>query len=83
MDWSNESIKAMKQPASSDNFAVRDPRIHNGEPVFAGTRVPISILMDYLESGDGLDVFLDQYPVVRREQATAAIRFMREALLST
>lgn len=69
-------------PARGEPFAVRDPGIRGGEPVFAGTRVPVRVLLDYLEGGDGLDAFLEQYPAVRREQAEAAIRVMREALLS-
>lgn len=60
----------------------RDPRVHGGDPVFAGTRVPVQILVDYLEGGDGLDLFLDQYPTVKREQAEAAVAIMRQALLS-
>ena len=61
---------------------ARDPDVHGGEPVFAGTRVPVHILVDYLEGGEGLDLFLDQYPTVTREQAEAAIAIMRQALLS-
>lgn len=76
----NADIK--DRSASAEPFMVRDPEIHSGEPVFAGTRVPVRILVDYLEGGDGLKVFLDQYPAVRREQAEAAIRVMRDALLS-
>jgi len=60
----------------------RDPEIHGGDAVFAGTRVPVQILVDYLEGGDGLDLFLDQYPTVSREQAEAAKAIMRQALLS-
>jgi len=39
--------------------------------VFAGTRVPVEILIQHLAAGDGLDVFLDDFPSVRREQAVA------------
>ena len=60
----------------------RNPEIHGGDPVFAGTRVPVQILIDYLEGGDGLDLFLDQYPTVSREQAEAAMAIMPQALLS-
>ena len=44
-------------------------RILGGVPVFSGTRVPIRILNEYLEAGDGLEDFLDQFPSVSREQA--------------
>ena len=53
-----------------------DPEIHSGDPVFVGTRVPVRILLDYIEGGDSLDVFLDNYPGVSREQAIA---FLEEA----
>lgn len=43
----------------------RDPDILSGTPVFTGTRVPVKILFDYLEAGDSLDIFLDEFPSVR------------------
>lgn len=52
---------------------VRDPDIKGGVPVFAGTRVPIEILFEYIESAEGLDGFLAQYPGVSHEQAVAVI----------
>ncbi len=58
----------------------RDPEILGGTPVFVGTRVPVRILFDYLEAGDSLEVFLDQFPSVRREQAIAALELAREVL---
>jgi uncharacterized protein (DUF433 family) len=51
----------------------RDPEILGGTPVFVGTRVPVRILFEYLKAGDSLEVFLDQFPSVRREQAIAAL----------
>jgi uncharacterized protein (DUF433 family) len=53
-----------------------DPDIHSGDPVFVGTRVPVRTLLDYIEGGDSLDVFLDNFPSVTREQAIA---FLEEA----
>jgi uncharacterized protein (DUF433 family) len=47
--------------------------VMSGTPVFAGTRVPVQNLIDYLEGGETLDQFLDDFPSVRREQA---IRFL-------
>jgi uncharacterized protein (DUF433 family) len=55
-------------------LVVIDPEIQSGEPVFAGTRVPIKNLFDYLQAGDSLDVFLDQFPSVSRELAVAVLR---------
>ena len=56
-----------------------DPEILGGMPVFFGTRVPVQNLIDYLEAGDGLDAFLDDFPSVTREQAIAALEMAREA----
>ena len=53
----------------SGPIIISDPEIMSGEPVFAGTRVPAKTLTDYLEAGDTIDVFLDHFPSVRREQA--------------
>jgi uncharacterized protein (DUF433 family) len=44
------------------------PDIQSGEPVFAGTRVPIKNLFDYLRGGDSIGEFLDDFPSVKREQ---------------
>ena len=58
----------------------RDPEILGGTPVFLGTRVPVRILFDYLEAGDSLEVFLDEFPSVKREQAIAALELAREVI---
>ena len=50
-----------------------DPEILGGTPVFIGTRVPVKNLLDYLEKGRSLDLFLDDFPTVTREQAVAAL----------
>ena len=52
---------------------VRDPEILGGTPCFRGTRVPVHSLIDYLEAGDTLDEFLDNFPSVTREAAIAAL----------
>lgn len=57
-----------------------DPEILAGEPVFVGTRVPLKNLFDYLEAGDSLEIFLDAFPDVTREQAVAALELAREAV---
>jgi len=54
-----------------------DPDILGGTPVFVGTRVPARTLLDYLEAGDSLDEFLDDFPTVTRVQAVAALEFAR------
>jgi uncharacterized protein (DUF433 family) len=55
-----------------------DPDILGGKPVFVGTRVPVKTLYDYLEGGDSLDEFLNDFPSVSREQAIAALELGRE-----
>ena len=50
--------------------------VMGGTPVFAGTRVPIETLIDYLTAGDSIDDFLEGFPTVRREQV---IDFLRQA----
>ena len=64
------------------NVMIKDENILGGEPVFRGTRVPFKILTDYLEGGDTLDQFLEQYPSVSRELAIAAIEEARSSLVS-
>jgi uncharacterized protein (DUF433 family) len=59
-----------------------DPEILSGTPVFVGTRVPAQSLFDYLEGGDTLDDFLQQFPSVTRAQAVAALDLARDALLA-
>jgi uncharacterized protein (DUF433 family) len=59
-----------------------DPYILSGTPVFVGTRVPFQTLLDYLEAGDPLDEFLDDFPSVTREQAVTALEQAKEALLA-
>ena len=66
---------------ANPNLVVhQDPEILGGTLVFVGTRVPVKILFDYLEAGDSLDVFLDEFPSVTRAQAIAALELAREVL---
>ena len=59
-----------------------DPDILGGTPVFVGTRVPVKTLLDYLEAGEALAVFLDHFPSVSREQAIAALELAKEMLVA-
>jgi len=61
---------------------VQDPDIHSGGPVFRGTRVPFGTLLDYLEGGETLDEFLEQYPGVSREHAIAALEEAKALVLA-
>ena len=58
------------------------PDTLSGTPCFVGTRVPIKSLFDYLEAGDDLDEFLDQFPSVTREAAVQLLEDSRHALLT-
>ena len=53
----------------TDKVTNKDANILGKTPVFYGTRVPVRILIEYLEAGDRLDDFLDSYPTVSRTQA--------------
>jgi len=66
----------------AESVIVQDPEVLSGEPVFRGTRVPFQALLDYLEGGDTLDQFLEQYPSVSRELAIAAIEEAKVSLVS-
>ena len=54
----------------------------SGTPVFAGTRVPVQTLIDYLEGGDPLEAFLVDFPSVSREHAVAVLELAKSALLA-
>ena len=68
----------MEQPVVS-----RNPEIMGGTPVFAGTRVPVQTLLDYLEAGDSIDEFLDGFPSVTREQVIAFLEQAKDRLVES
>lgn len=57
-----------------------DPEIMSGVPVFLGTRVPVSALLENLEAGVSLDEFLDNFPTVRRQDAISVLAYFRSEL---
>ena len=69
-------------------MSISDPLITtsadrlSGTPVFAGTRVPVQTLIDYLEGGDSLGSFLTDFPSVSREHAIAVLELAKSALLA-
>jgi uncharacterized protein (DUF433 family) len=71
---------AVSVMALTSRVVHSDPDILGGTPVFVGTRVPMKNLLDYLEAGEPLDVFLDHFPSVNREQAIAALELAKEML---
>ncbi len=60
----------------------KDPEVLGGTPVFSGTRVPFQALLDYLEGGQTLAEFLDDFPTVTRDAAIAALEQAKLLLLS-
>ena len=65
--------------SKTEKVVSRDPEVVSGELVFTGTHVPAKNLVDYLKAGDTLDVFLDDFPSVTREQAVAYLEMSLEA----
>ncbi len=70
-------VAAMK----AKSVVVVDPEIMSGTPCFAGTRVPARTLIDHLEAGDSLDVFLEDFPTATRKQAIAFLEEASERML--
>jgi len=63
-----------------ESIIVRSPDVLSGTPVFAGTRVPVQTIIDYLAGGHPLDEFLDDFPTVRREQAVTLLQRFKVAV---
>jgi uncharacterized protein (DUF433 family) len=61
---------------------VKNQDILGGTPVFRGTRVPFQALLDYLEGGQNLDEFLDDFPTLTRDAAVAALEVAKSAVVS-
>ena len=59
-----------------------DPETMGGTPVFVGIRVPVQTLFDYVEGGDNLNEFLDDYPGVSREAAIQVLEMAKKSLLT-
>ena len=69
-------------PTPKEPVIHSDPEILSGTPVFVGTRVPFQALLDYIEAGQPLSEFLEDFPTVSKEQAIAALEQAKEALLA-
>ena len=65
----------------TNGVIVRNPEILGGTPVFRGTRVPFQALLDYLEGGETLDEFLDDFPTVTREAAVSALELAKSLVV--
>jgi uncharacterized protein (DUF433 family) len=71
----------MQPSDNASNIIVKDEDILGGTPVFRGTRVPFQALLDYLEGGQTLDEFLDDFPTVSKDAAVAALEFSKSLLV--
>jgi uncharacterized protein (DUF433 family) len=65
-----------------ESVIVSDPEILGGTPCFRGTRVPVDSLIDYLEAGDTLDEFLNNFPSVSRDAAILVLEKAKTLLTS-
>ncbi|MGB8643861.1 MAG: DUF433 domain-containing protein [Anaerolineae bacterium] len=70
------------QDKPNEKVIQRSNEVLGGTPVFRGTRVPVQTLIDYLEGGDSLDQFLDDFPTVSRDQALQVLELAKELLLA-
>ena len=68
--------------ALPDPLITRSEKVMSGAVVFAGTRVPVQTLIDYLEEGSSLDEFLEDFPTISKEHAVAVLELMKETVLS-
>jgi uncharacterized protein (DUF433 family) len=64
-----------------NEIIVKDPDLLGGTAVFRGTRVPFQNLLDYLEGGQTLDEFLDDFPTVTREAAISALELAKSLVV--
>ena len=67
----------MKRPVISCS-----PDVMGGTPVFAGTRVPVQTMLDYLEAGETIDDFLEGFPTVTRDQVIDLLEEAKDLLVA-
>ncbi|MCC7081958.1 MAG: DUF433 domain-containing protein [Burkholderiales bacterium] len=66
----------------SAEIISRNPDVMGGTAVFAGTRVPVQTLLDYLEAGESINDFLEGFPSVSREQVIAFLEQAKDRLIA-
>lgn len=79
--WIYITLKFENQPVKNQLVNI-DPEIMSGTPVFAGTRVPIKNLFDYIETGETLESFLDDFPTVKRQQTIKVLNIALKLIVS-
>ncbi len=67
----------------NQSVVSRNPDVMGGAAVFAGTRVPVQTLMDYLEAGDSINEFLAGFPSVSRDQVVTFLEQAKDRFLET
>ena len=72
----------MNNERLTPSIIIVSPDVMSGTPVFAGTRVPVQTLIDYLEGGESIDDFLAGFPTVTREQVIAFLEEAKERMLA-
>ena len=73
----------MASPNDPQPLVTSYPEVLGGAVVFVGTRVPLTTLIEYLEGGESVDSFLEDFPSVRRELAVGVISLLRELSAGT
>ena len=63
-------------------LVTHSEKVMSGAVVFAGTRVPVQTLIDYIEEGGRIDDFLEDFPTVSREHAVAVLELMKDSVMS-
>jgi uncharacterized protein (DUF433 family) len=63
-------------------LVTRSDDVMSGAVVFAGTRVPVQTLLDYIEEGDTLDDFLEDFPTVTRDHAIAVLELAKQSVFA-
>jgi uncharacterized protein (DUF433 family) len=71
---------AMTVPRGLEHILKIDPQIMHGDLCFTGTRIPVTVFLDNLTEGMGIDEFLSIYPTIKREQAKAVLEWEHSAL---
>jgi uncharacterized protein (DUF433 family) len=67
----------MTDPPNTNERVTRDPAVLGGKPVIRGMRIPVSLIVGFIESGDTIDEVLDAYPALTREDVEAALAYAK------
>ena len=73
-------VKQAGSTVDASRVVSRDPEVHSGDLVFAGTRVPVDNLVDYLKGGYTVEQFIDSFPTVQRWQVDAYLDLSPDAI---